>query len=83
MKKLPTKEFNKSELNHDIRLMTFEELFESRLQYFKEHSYKFTESQYKFLKSIQHYKIRLGLTKKQKNAFISVVDSVWFSEYKH
>jgi hypothetical protein len=80
VKKLHAKDFDTS--TSDIRLMTFEELFESRLDYFKQHPNKFSESQFRFLKSIQHYKTRIGLTKKQKNAFICIVDSVWLNEFK-
>ena len=64
----------------DIRLMSFEEIFESRLEYFKEHQDDFSDGQFQFLKSIQHYKMNVGLTKKQMRAFISTVDSVWCNE---
>ena len=63
-----------------IRLMSFEEIFESRLQYFKEHQDDFSDGQFQFLKSIQYYKMNVGLTKKQMRAFISTVDSVWFNK---
>ena len=63
-----------------IRLMSFEEVFESRLQYFKEHQDDFSDGRFQFLKSIQHYKTNVGLTKKQMRAFISTVDSVWFNQ---
>lgn len=65
-----------------IRLMSFEEIFESRLQYFKEHQDDFSDNQFKFLKSIQHYKMNVGLTNKQMRAFISTVDSVWSNQHK-
>jgi hypothetical protein len=65
-----------------ISQMTFEEIFESRLQYFREHQDDFSDNQFKFLKSIQHYKMNIGLTKKQMRAFISTVNSVWCNQNK-
>lgn len=66
-----------------IRLMTFEEIFESRMEYFVIHSDNFSDSQFQFLKSIQHHRIGNGLTKKQMRAFISTVDSVMFNQNRY
>lgn len=70
---------------HDvsIRLMTFEEIFESRMEYFVIHSDNFSDSQFRFLKSIQHHRMGNGLTKKQMRAFISTVDSVMFNQNRY
>ena len=66
-----------------IRLMTFEEIFESRMDYFIVHSENFSDSQFQFLKSIQHHRMGNGLTKKQMRAFISTVDSVMFNQNRY
>ena len=63
--------------------MTFEEEFESRMKYFVKHPDNFSNSQFKFLKSIQHYRMGNGLTKKQMMAFISTVDSVMFNQNRY
>jgi hypothetical protein len=59
-----------------------EEIFETRLEYFKEHEDDFPYSQLMFLKSMQHYKMNIGLTKSQMEAFISTVDAFMFNRHK-
>ena len=85
-KKQNLQESHKQALNIpdvSIRLMTFEEIFESRMEYFVVHSDNFSDSQFQFLKSIQHHRMGNGLTKKQMRSFISTVDSVMFNQNRY
>lgn len=68
--------------DNEIRRMSTEDVFEHRLQYFRENEDKFSPNQFKFLKSIQHYKMNIGVTKKQMESFISTVDSVMWNSHK-
>ena len=59
------------------RKMTFEEIFENRIEYYKSNTEKFTEGNLRFLEPIENYKSNIGVTKKQMIAFINTVDSVY------
>ncbi|WP_445453134.1 hypothetical protein [Flavobacterium sp. 25HG05S-40] len=65
----------------NIRRMTFEEIFESRVEYFKEKKYLFSANSINFLQSIINHKISLGVTKTQMTSFISTVDAVMQYEF--
>lgn len=66
-----------------ISEMTFDEIFDSRLQYFELNQELFSKSQFQFLRSVQQWGLKYPLTEKQKDAFISIVDSVWSYEHKY
>ena len=72
----------KADNSRCTRPMTFNEIFESRLEYFKKNEELFSNNQFQFLKSIQHHKLNIGLTKKQMECFISTVDSVMYNSGK-
>jgi hypothetical protein len=60
--------------------MTLDEEFNQSPQWFKEFEKDFPDNQFRFLKSIQHYRLRNTLTKKQMTAFISIVDSIMWNK---
>ena len=70
----------KKKTMNGTRKMTPEEIFASRMEYFRKNEELFSPSQVNFLKSVISYGENYPITVKQADAFIKTVNAVWTAE---